>query len=67
VDGAPLGAVIEEGVTQPFMFLLSQHGQGGDMDAEGRRIVDNIRSIYDRLPSDHRMWITIRGANHFWV
>jgi dienelactone hydrolase len=65
VDGAPLGAVIEEGVTQPFMFILSEHLQGGDTDAEGRRVVDNIRSIYDRLPSDRRVWITIRGANHF--
>jgi dienelactone hydrolase len=65
VDGAPLGPVIAEGVTQPFMVLLSEHGQGGDTDAEGRQVGDNIRAIYNRLPSDRRLWITIHGANHF--
>lgn len=65
VDGAPLGNVITDGVTQPFMFLLSEHGQGGDTDAEGRHVGDNIRSIYDRLPPDRRWEIVIRGANHY--
>ena len=65
LDGAPIGPVVEQGVAQPFMFLLSESGQGGDTDAEGRRVIDNIRSIYDRLPSDRRLWITIHGANHF--
>lgn len=65
VDGAPLGDVIADGVSKPFMFILSEHGQGGDTDAEGRRIMDNIRSIYDRLPPDRRSEIVIRGANHY--
>jgi hypothetical protein len=65
VDGAPIGAVVEQGLTQPFMFLMSEHGQGGDTDAERRLVGDNIRSIYSRLPSDRRAWITILGANHF--
>ena len=31
LDGAPLGSVIAEGVTQPFMFLLSDHrGESAD-------------------------------------
>ena len=30
VDGAPLGNVISEGVTQPFMFILSDHGSESD-------------------------------------
>jgi hypothetical protein len=47
------------------MFLMSDHGQGGDTDAEGQLVGDNIRSIYGRLPSDRRVWIRIRGANHF--
>ncbi len=63
VDGAPLGSVIREGVTQPFMFLLSDHG--GESDAETRPVMANIRSIYDRLPRDGRMQIMIRGANHY--
>src|SRR4029077_19256429 len=68
VDGAPLGSVIAEGVTQPFMFLLSDH-RGVSADAETpesiRQAGANIRSIYDRLPTDRRLWITIRGANHY--
>jgi hypothetical protein len=68
VDGAPLGDVIDEGVTQPFMFLLSDHS-GESADAEIpeaiRQAGANIRSIYDRLPSDRRLEIVIRGANHY--
>jgi dienelactone hydrolase len=63
VDGAPLGSAIAEGVTQPFMFLLSDHRS--EPDAETRPVEANIRSIYDRLPVDRRLEIVIRGANHF--
>jgi dienelactone hydrolase len=68
VDGAPLGSVIAEGVSQPFMFLLSDH-RGESTDAETpeaiRQARANIRAIYDRLPSDRRLQITIQGANHY--
>jgi dienelactone hydrolase len=63
VDGAPLGSVIAEGVTQPFLFLLGDHGN--EPDAETRPVQANIRSIYDRLPGDRRLEIAIRGANHY--
>ncbi len=63
VDGAPLGSVVTEGVTQPFMFLMSDHKS--ESGAETRRIEENIRSIIDRLPSDRRVQVVIRGANHF--
>jgi dienelactone hydrolase len=67
VDGAPLGSVIGEGVTQPFMFLLSDHR--GESDASQpesiRQAGANIHSIYDRLPNDRRWMIMIRGANHY--
>jgi dienelactone hydrolase len=68
VDGVPLGSVIVEGVTQPFMFLMSDHrGESADTKTPEaiRQAVVNIRSIYDRLPGDHRSWIMIRGANHY--
>ena len=68
VDGAPLGSVIAAGVTQPFMFLLSDHG-GESADAQTpesiRQAGANIHSIYDRLPSDRRLEIVIQGANHY--
>jgi pimeloyl-ACP methyl ester carboxylesterase len=64
VDGAPLGSVIAEGVTQPFMFLWSDHGSEWS-DMEGRQVEANFRSIYNRLPSDRRLQITIRGANYY--
>jgi ABC-type Na+ efflux pump permease subunit/dienelactone hydrolase len=63
VDGAPLSSVLRDGVTQPFMFLLSDHQS--ESDVETREVEANIRSIFDRLPSDRRLWIMIRGANHF--
>jgi hypothetical protein len=62
IDGSPYGSVIQEGLTQPFMFVLSDHG---DLSApENRPVFANIQSIYDRLPNG-RLLITIRGANHF--
>jgi predicted dienelactone hydrolase len=62
IDGAPYGSVIQEGLPQPFMFILSDHGDLSSPD--NRPIVANIRSLYDRLPNG-RLLITIRGANHF--
>ncbi len=48
---------------QPFMFLLSDHGDASD--AESCQIESNIHSIYDRLPPDGRLRVAIRGAFHF--
>jgi dienelactone hydrolase len=63
VDGQPFGSVIQTGLHQPFMFLLSDHRKSSD--AVSRQIGANIQSIYDRLPADGRLRIAIRGANHF--
>jgi len=63
IDGAPLGGVVAEGVTQPFMFIVSAQIELSDV--ESRKVKADIKSIYDRLPSDGRFEIEIRGANHF--
>jgi len=63
VDGQPFGSVIQAGLHQPFMFLLSDHSR--ESDPETRQIKANIHSIYDRLPAGRRLQIVIRGANHF--
>jgi predicted dienelactone hydrolase len=63
VDGQPFGSVVQSGLHQPFMFLLSDHGDSSD--PVSRQIEANIQSIYDRLPTDGRLRIAIRGANHF--
>ncbi len=64
VDGSLHGNVIQAGIHKPFMFLLS--GQGDfSSDAEIRQIQADIQSVYDRLPADGRLRISIRGANHF--
>jgi len=67
VDGAPLGSVVADGVTQPFMFLLSDHrGESNAGEPEAiRQAGANIHSIYDRLPNDRRLMIMIRGASHY--
>jgi predicted dienelactone hydrolase len=65
VDGSLHGSVIQAGIRKPFMFLLS--GQGDfSSDAEVRQIQADIQSVYDRLPADGRLRISIRGANHFF-
>lgn len=63
VDGQPFGSVIQAGLRQPFMFLLSDHRASSD--PVSRQILANIQSIYDHLPPDGRLRIAIRGANHF--
>ena len=63
VDGQPFGSVIQAGLHQPFMFLLSDHGNSSD--PVSRQIEANIQSIYDRLPVDTRLRVAIRGAHHF--
>src|ERR1700674_400771 len=67
VDGAPLGRVVADGVTQPFMFLLSDHrGESDAGESEAiRQAGANIHSIYDRLPDDRGLMIMIRGADHY--
>ncbi|HTT60378.1 MAG TPA: hypothetical protein VMG35_01005 [Bryobacteraceae bacterium] len=63
VDGAPFGSVITEGIHRPFMFILSDHSR--EAGPESARIMAGIQSIYDRLPADGRLRVSIRGANHF--
>src|SRR5262245_4729191 len=63
IDCAPHGRVIETGLRQPFMFLLSDHRR--DADPESRQVKADIQSIYNRLPADGRLALEIRGAFHF--
>ncbi len=63
IDGAPHGSVIQAGLRQPFMFLLSDHGDASD--SASTQILADIQSIYDRMPPDHRLRAKIRGAFHF--
>ena len=63
VDGSLHGSVIKAGIHKPFMFLLSDHGT--ESDPVSRQIMAAIQSVYDRLPADRRLRVTIRGANHF--
>jgi predicted dienelactone hydrolase len=63
VDGAPHGSVIREGVRQPFMFLLSDHGRSSGPDSG--QVEADIDSIYQSLPPQERMRVMIRGANHY--
>jgi len=63
IDGAPFGSVVKDGLRQPFMFLLSDHGTNND--PKNNPIAANIQSIYETLPMNTRMEVTIRGSNHF--
>jgi predicted dienelactone hydrolase len=63
MDGQPFGSVIQAGLHQPFMFLMADHSR--ESDPESHQIMANIQSIYDRVPADGRLHVTIRGANHF--
>jgi predicted dienelactone hydrolase len=64
VDGAPFGSVVQTGLDRPFMILVSDHSH--ESDPEVPQIMANLRSIYDRLPANGRLYVSIRGANHFF-
>lgn len=62
IDGNPFGSVVRDGLQQPFMFLLSDHGSLDDAGA--REVFAKIQSIYSRLPAG-RQCLVLHGANHF--
>ena len=64
IDGLPLGTVVQTSLDRPFMFLLSDHG-ADTATGEGRRVMNDIRAIYDKLPPNDAHWVTIRGSRHF--
>lgn len=63
LDGQLFGPVIEEGLRQPFMFVLEGHGRVSDSAVH--EIFARIQSMYERLPVDSRRRITLIGSNHF--
>jgi predicted dienelactone hydrolase len=63
IDGMPFGNVIQEGLHQPFFFLMSDHSK--ESGSESQTVEKNIESIYDHVPEGKRWQMTIIGANHF--
>ena len=63
VDGGPWGSVVREGISQPLLFLMSDHR--GESDPETRQIVANFGSLFGRLPAAQWSEIMIRGSNHY--
>ena len=63
MDGAPFGTVVQQGLHEPFMFLMSDHSNESDPAAP--KILADLDSIYSRLPAGSRFFLTIRGSRHF--
>jgi predicted dienelactone hydrolase len=63
IDGMPFGNVIQDGLHQPFFFLMSDHSK--ESGSESQTVEKNIESIYDHVPEGKRWQMTIIGANHF--
>ena len=63
LDSAPHGHVIQTGIKRPFMFLLSDHSH--ESDPQTQQIKADIQSIYERIPASERLYVWIRGSNHF--
>ena len=65
LDGALYGngKVIQEGLRQPFLFILSDHGEASD--PVGRQILGNIQQAFRHCPPGQGFLMTIHGANHF--
>ena len=63
IDGMPFGNVIQDGLHQPFFFLMSDHSK--ESGSEPQTVERNIESIYDHVPEGKRWGMTMMGANHF--
>jgi len=63
IDGMPFGNVIQDGLHQPFFFLMSDHSR--ESGSEPQTVEKNIESIYDHVPEGKRWGMSITGANHF--
>lgn len=63
MDGAPFGSVVQEGLHQPFLFLMSDHANESDPAAP--QILADLNSIYSHVPANERLYLTIRGSRHF--
>jgi dienelactone hydrolase len=61
LDGALFGPVIEDGLRQPFMFVLEDHRKVSD----AAEVVRDIWSMYERLPLESRWRVSLTGSNHF--
>ena len=59
----PFGDVIQDGLHQPFFFLMSDHSK--ESGSESQTVEKNIESIYDHVPEGKRWQMTIIGGNHF--
>jgi predicted dienelactone hydrolase len=64
IDGMPFGTVIQDGLRQPFFFLMSDHSKE-QSGPESQTVERNIQSIEDGVPEGKRWGMTITGANHF--
>jgi dienelactone hydrolase len=62
LDGRLFGTVALEGVGQPFLFLLSDHGE--EWTSPACTICAEIRSAAKRAPAD-KLIVTLLGAHHF--
>jgi predicted dienelactone hydrolase len=62
LDGRLFGSVVKEGMDQPFLFLMSDHGNA--FTSSDCQICDQIRSAARRNPTD-KLIVTMLRAHHF--
>ena len=62
MDGQPFGNVMQEGLTQPFLYLMSDHSN--EKGEDSRQILANIKSICDSDKGGCQT-ATVLGARHF--
>jgi predicted dienelactone hydrolase len=62
MDGQPFGNVIRESLTQPFLYLMSDHSS--EKGEDSRQILADIKSICDSDKGGCRI-ATVQGSRHF--
>jgi dienelactone hydrolase len=63
MDGALYGPIINEGVRQPVLLLMSDHGS--ELNPADQQIAADLRSAFARSTSEPRQAFVLAGAGHF--
>jgi len=62
IDGRLFGPAALQGLSKPFLFLMSDHSRERDPDA--KLVMAQLRAFWSKLPASRRL-TTIKGTRHF--
>ena len=65
IDGLVMASATLNTPKTPFMFLMSDHSKDDPNDPVDQQIVAWLDAAFQHFPPESRVWLAIRGANHY--